>query len=138
MYVYVGKANKIYFLLKKKLKKKTFKKYLNMLDIFRIEEWKPLKLSLVKIHHEELVSWRQIQFFQGELLIKVAHVFTMFLCEEKKGHKTYNKKYLIPFYQLVFLQLSSIRFGFNRIKKCVRCIKWSDQRSQVKDALWIK
>ncbi len=81
----------------KNWQKKTFEKYLNMLDIFRIEEWKPLKLSLVKIHHEELVSWRQIQFFQGELLIKVAHVFTMFLCEEKKGDKIYNKNYLILF-----------------------------------------
>lgn len=53
-----------------------------MLDILGIQEREAHELGLVEVHHEELVGRRQIRLLRGELLVKVTHVFAMFLKRE--------------------------------------------------------
>jgi len=60
-----------------------FAKDLNVLHEFRIEERESHKLVLIQIHHEQLVSRRQIQLVGRELLVEVADIFTMFLYSRK-------------------------------------------------------
>lgn len=57
---------------------------LDMLYEFRIEEGESEKLSLVEVHHEQLVRWREVRFFAGELTVEVTHVLSMFLEQKKK------------------------------------------------------
>ena len=50
-----------------------------MLDKLRIKEGESEKLVLIQVHHEQLVGGRQVQFLRGELLVKVADIFPVFL-----------------------------------------------------------
>lgn len=63
-----------------------------MLHKFRIKERKSEKLVLIQIHHEQLVSRRQIQLVGRELLVEVADIFTMFLYAPKSDGKKKNQK----------------------------------------------
>ena len=63
-----------------------------MLHKFRIKERKSEKLVLIQIHHEQLVSRRQIQLVGRELLVEVADIFTMFLYAPKSDGKKKIKK----------------------------------------------
>lgn len=51
----------------------------DVLDEFGVEEREAQEFVLIQVHHEELVGGRQVQLFGRELLVKVAHVFAVFL-----------------------------------------------------------
>ena len=63
-----------------------------MLHEFRIEERESHKLVLIQIHHEQLVSRRQIQLVGRELLVEVADIFTMFLYSRKSERERERKR----------------------------------------------
>ena len=50
-----------------------------MLDKFWVEEGKAGELILVWVHHEQLVSGRQVHALAGELAVKIRHVFAVSL-----------------------------------------------------------
>jgi hypothetical protein len=58
---------------------------LDVLNVFRVEEREAHEFRLVEIHHEQLVGWGQVRLLRCELLVEVAHVFTMFL-EMQEAH----------------------------------------------------
>ena len=54
-----------------------------MLYKLRIEEGEAGELVLVEVHHEQLVSGREVHSLAGELAVKVGHVFAMSLQQIK-------------------------------------------------------
>lgn len=51
----------------------------DVLHEFRIEERESEEFVLIQVHHKQFVGGRQVQLFRSELLIKVAHIFPVFL-----------------------------------------------------------
>ena len=63
-----------------------------MLHKFRIKERESEEIVLIQIHHEQLVSRRQIQLVARELLVEVADIFTMFLYARKSQKEREREK----------------------------------------------
>ena len=57
--------------------------FLNMLDKLGVKEGETGELVLVEVHHEQLVSGRQVHPLAGELPVKVGHVFAMSLQKKR-------------------------------------------------------
>ena len=55
-----------------------------MLDKFWVKEREAGELVLVEVHHEQLVSGREVHSLAGELAVKVGHVFAMSLQQIKR------------------------------------------------------
>lgn len=50
-----------------------------MLHKLWIEERETHELRLIQIHHKEFVRRGQVRFFRGELFVKIAYIFRVFL-----------------------------------------------------------
>ena len=53
--------------------------FLDVLDKLGVKEGEASELVLVEVHHEQLVSGRQVHTLTCELPVKVGHVFAMSL-----------------------------------------------------------